>query len=115
MIAVALLLLVVLLLAATPWRRLPMAGQFWAGAVLLNTLIFLSMPTTAASSPWRPIVGRVLAGSAATSLALLVLGLMLRQRHAAAGQVGGAWVGPLILCAFPVLLYTFFWVVGPLY
>jgi hypothetical protein len=57
----------------------------------------------------------VLAASAATSLALLVLGVILRQRHAAAGEIWGAWVGPLILGALPVLLYAFFWVIGPLY
>ncbi len=115
MIAVALLVLILLLLAATPWRRLPLAGQFWAVAALLNALVFFGMPTTPATSPWRPVVGRVLAASAATSLALLVLGLILRQRHAAAGEIRGAWVGPLILGALPVALYTFFWIVGPLY
>jgi hypothetical protein len=115
MIAFALLVLVLLLLAATPWRRLPVAGRCWAAATLLNALIFFSMPTTQATSPWRPAVGRVLAASAAMSLALFVLGLILRQRHSAAGEVAGAWVGPLILGALPVVLYTFFWVIGPLY
>ena len=115
MIAVALLVLILLLLAATPWRRLPLAGRFWAVAALLNTLVFFGMPTTPATSPWRPVVGHVLAASAATSLALLVLGLILRQRHAAAGEIRGAWVGPLILGTLPVVFYSFFWVVGPLY
>jgi hypothetical protein len=73
------------------------------------------MPTTPATSPWRPVVGRVLAASAATSLVLLVLGLFLRQRHTAAGEIGGAWMGPLVLGALPVVLYSFFWIVGPLY
>jgi hypothetical protein len=73
------------------------------------------MPTTPATSPWRPVVSRVLAASAATSLALLVLGLILRQRYATSGELRGAWVGPMILGALPVVLYTFFWVVGPLY
>jgi hypothetical protein len=114
MIAVVLLLLIVLLLAATPWRRLPMAGRLWAVAALLNALVFFGMPTTPATSPWRPVVSRVLAASAATSLALLVLGLILRQR-ATSGEIRGAWVGPIILGALPVVLYTFFWVVGPLY
>ena len=115
MIAVVLLLLVVLLLAATPWRRLPMAGRLWAAAALLNALVFFGMPTTPATSPWRPVVSRVLAASAATSLALLVLGLILRHRFATSGETGGAWLGPIILGALPVVLYTFFSVVGPLY
>jgi hypothetical protein len=115
MIAVALLVLILLLLAATPWRRLPLAGQCWAAATLLNALIFFGMPTTQATSPWRPVVGRVLAASAAIGLAHLVLGLILRQRHSATDEVAGAWVGPLILGALPVVLYTFFWVIGALY
>jgi hypothetical protein len=80
MIAVVLFLLIVLLLAVTPWRRLPMAGRLWAVAALLNALVFFGMPTTPATSPWRPVVSRVLAASAATSFALLLLGLILRQR-----------------------------------
>ena len=115
MIAVVLLILILLLLAATPWRRLPTAGQFWAVAALLNASVFFGMPTTPATSPWRPVVARVLAASAVTSLSLLVLGLMLRHRHLAAAVGDGAWVGPLIVSALPVVLYTFFWVVGPLY
>jgi hypothetical protein len=114
MIAVALLVLIVLLLIGTPWRRLPMTGRCWAAAALLNALIFFGMPTTPATSTWRPVVGRVLAASAGISLALLVLGLILRQRHSASGEVAGAWLGPLILGALPVVFYTFFWVIGPL-
>jgi hypothetical protein len=115
MMAVALLVLILSVVAATPWRRLPMAGRYWAAAALLNVLIFFGMPTTPATSTWRPVVGRVLAASAAISLALLVLGLILRRRHPAAGEVAGAWIGPLILSALPVVFYTFFWVIGPLY
>lgn len=115
MIAVVLVLLIVLLLAATPWRRLPMAGRLWAVAALLNAVVFFGMPTTPATSPWRPVVSRVLAGSAATSLVLVVLGLILRQRYATSGEVRGVWAGPIILGALPVVLYTFFWVIGPLY
>jgi hypothetical protein len=115
MIAVALLVLIVLLLTATPWRRLPVGGQVWAVATMLNALVFFTMPTTPATSPWRPVVARVLATSAGASFALLVLGLILRKRHAAVGGAGGAWVGPLILGALPVVLYTFFRVVGPFY
>jgi hypothetical protein len=66
MIAVVLLLLIVLLLAVTPWRPLPMAGRLWAVAALLNALVFFGMPTTPATSAWRPVVSRVLAASAAT-------------------------------------------------
>ena len=115
MIVVVLFLLLVLLLAATPWRRLPMAGRLWTLAALLNTLLFMSMPTTPATSPWRPVVSRLLAASAGTSLALLVLAVILRRRDATSGEIRGAWVGPMILGALPVVLYTFFWVIGPLY
>lgn len=115
MITIALLVLIFVLLAVTPWRRLPLVGQFWAAAALLNTLVFFSMPTTLATSVWRPVVGRVLFVSAALSFVLLVLGLILRKSHAAAGEIGSAWVGPLILVGLPAVLYTFFWVIGPLY
>jgi hypothetical protein len=115
MITVVILALIVLLLAATPWRGLPLAGQLWAMANFLNTLVFFSMPTTPATSLWRPVVARVLATSAGASLALLVLGLILRQRHAAAREVRAAWAGPLILGALPGVFYTFLWVIGPLY
>lgn len=115
MIAVVIFALVVLLLAVTPWRRLPLVGQLWAMAAFLNALAFFSMPTMPATSPWRPVVARVLATSAGASLALVVLGLILRRRHAAAGEVRAAWVGALILGALPGVFYTFFWVIGPLY
>lgn len=115
MIAVVLFLLLALLLAAAPWRRLPMAGRLWTSAALLNTLLFMSMPTTPATSPWRPVVSRLVAASAGTSLALLVLGVILRRRDPTSGEIGGAWVGPMILAALPVVFYTFFRVVGPFY
>lgn len=99
----------------TPWRRLPIAGRWWFAAAMINTVVFLTMPTTAATSPWRPIVGRVLAASAAVSLALVVIGLVLRRRHAATGDTGGAWSGALILAALPGAFYAFFWIIGPLY
>jgi hypothetical protein len=115
LIAVTLLVLILLLLAATPWRRLPVGGQVWAVVAMLNAMVFFTLPTTPATSPWRSVVGRALATCAVASFALLVLGLILRKRHAAGGGAGGAWVGPLILGALPMVLYTFFRVVGPLY
>jgi hypothetical protein len=115
MIAIVLLSVLVLLLAATPWRRLAAGGRLWALAACLNALIFFSMPTTAATSPWRPIVGRVLATSAGLSLALLVLGLVLWRRQAAVPGAGAAWVAPLVIGALPSVFYAFFWVIGPLY
>jgi len=115
MIAFLILGLVALLLLTTSWRQLPVSGRVWALAACLNALVFFSMPTTAATSPWRPLVGRVLAASAGASFALLALGLMLRHRQAAASRTSAAWVGPLILGALPGVFYTFFWVIGPLY
>jgi hypothetical protein len=115
MIAVVLLGLLVFLLAATPWRRLPAGGQLWALAACLNALIFFSLPTTAATSPWRPVVGRVLAASAGLSLALLVLGLVLWRHHGAVPGAGAVWVAPLVIGALPSVFYAFFWVIGPLY
>ena len=111
MIAVGLIVVVLVLLATTPWRRLPRVGRFWIAAVLLNTLIFFCMPTTPATSPWRPVVSRVLAASAAVSLALFVLGLQLRRRDTSSR----AWTGPLTLGVLPAFLYGFFWLIGPLY
>jgi hypothetical protein len=115
MIAIVLLILLVLLLAATPWRRLTAGGRLWALAACLNALIFFSMPATTATSPWRPIVGRVLSSSAGLSLALIVLGLVLWRHQAAVPGAGAAWVAPLVIGALPSLFYAFFWVIGPLY
>ena len=115
MIAIVLLDLLLFLLAATPWRRPPAEGRLWALAGCLNALIFFSLPTTAATSPWRPVVGRVLAASAGLSLALLVLGLVLRRRHAAVPGAGAVWVAPLVIAALPSVFYAFFWTIGPLY
>ena len=111
MIVIGLLVLVLFLVATTPWSRLPSSGRFWIAAVLLNTLVFFCMPTTPATSPWRPVVSRVLAASATVSLALFVLGLQLRRRDTSSR----AWIGPLTLGALPAFLYGFFWLIGPLY
>jgi hypothetical protein len=115
MIVVIFAVVVVVLLAVTPWRRLPLTGRLWALASVLNALVFFSMPTTPATSSWRPIVARVLATSAGASLVLVAVGLVLRRRYGAAGEFRVVWMGPLILGALPSALYTFFWVIGPLY
>lgn len=115
MIAIVLLGLLGSLIAATPWRGLPSGGRLWALAACLNALIFFSLPTTAATSPWRPVLGRVVAVSAGLSLGLLVLGLVLRRRHAAVRGAGAVWVAPLVIGALPGLFYAFFWLIGPLY
>ena len=115
MITVAILATLVLLLVATPWRRLGPGGRVWALAASLNALAFFSMPTTAATSPWRPVVGRVLATSAGVSLVLLLVGFSLRRRHVVPSDSEAAWLAVLILGALPCLFYAFFWVIGPLY
>ena len=115
MIAIVLLLGSLVLMAATPWRRLPLDGRLWAAAALLNTVVFFAMPTTPATSPWRPVVARVLAGSAVASLLLLILGLILWRRHGTLASGGGVWVAPLVFGALPGAFYAFFWMVGPLY
>ena len=111
MIAVGLIVVVLVLLATTPWGRLPRLGKLWAAAVLLNTLVFFCMPVTPATSPWRPVVSRVLVASATVSFALFVLGLQLQRRHASSH----AWMGLLILGVLPACLYGFFRLIGPLY
>ena len=111
MIAVGLIVVVLVLLASTPWRRLPRSGRFWAAAVLLNTLMFFCAPTTPATSPWRPVISRVLIASATVSFALFVIGLQLRRRHGSSHD----WMGLLILGVLPTFLYGFFWMIGPLY
>ena len=111
MVVIGLVVLALFLAATTPWGRLPLGGRLWAAAALLNTLIFFCMPTTPATSPWRPVVSRVLAASATVSLALFVLGLQLRRRD----PTSRAWIGPLTLGVLPACLYGFFWLIGPLY
>jgi len=114
MIAVVILGVLVSLLVVTPWRQLTAGNRLWVLAAGLNTLVFFSMPTTPATSPWRPVVGRILAASAGVSLTLFLLGLLLRQRRVGAGTMV-AGLGPLILGALPAAFYAFFWVIGPLY
>ncbi len=109
-----LLIVITALVLTTPWRRLPPSAQLWAGAGCLNTLVFFAMPTTPATSPWRPVVSRVLALSAAFSVVAVLLGVGLRRRHAVA-HLDSAWAAPLIIAALPGLLYAFFWAIGPLY
>lgn len=115
MIVVIFAVVVIVVLAVTSWRRLPMTGRLWALANFLNTLVFFSIPTTPATSSLRPTVAQVAATSATASLVLVAVGLMLRRRYAAAGEFRAVWVGPLILGALPGAFYTFFWVIGPLY
>src|SRR5687768_3982404 len=115
MITVVILAALALLLVATPWRRLTLGGRVWALAACLNALAFFSMPTTAATSPWRPVVGRMLATSAGVSLVLLLVGFLIRQRHVVPSDSEAAWLAALVLGALPGLFYTFFWIIGPLY
>jgi hypothetical protein len=100
MIAIVLLLVSLLLVAATPWRRLPLDGRLWAAAALLNTMVFFALPTTPATSPWRPVVAHVLAGCAVASLLLVILGLILWRRHGtlASGGVLGWRRSSLVSC-----------------
>ncbi len=114
MITLVLLVVLTVLLFATAWRQLPPAGQVWALIACLNTLLSFSLPTTAATSPWRPTVTRLLTASAALSLALLIAGLILHRRHAGRGRTTG-WLAPLIISALPGALLGFFWLIGPLY
>jgi hypothetical protein len=115
MVALLVLLLILLLLGLIPWRRLPRAGRLWTVAAMVNTSIFLGMPTTTATSPWRPVVARVMVASVVTSLGLLVLGLVLRRRLGPPASGGSGWAAPLILSAVPIAFYTFFRIIGPLY
>jgi hypothetical protein len=113
MIAAALLILIVLLLATTPWRRLPRAARLWTVVAVLKTVVFFGLPITPATSPWRPVITPARVVSAALSFVLLALGLLLRHRYSAVGSSN--WTGPLVLCALPALFYGFFWLIGPLY
>lgn len=107
----ALLVLCVILLAAMPWRARTRIDRLWMLASILNTLVFVAMPTTAATSSWRPVVGRVLFTTAIASFGLLVLGVILGRGAAARG----AWTAPLLLAGLPAAFYGFFWMIGPLY
>jgi hypothetical protein len=115
MIAILLLIIFVVLLALTPWRRLQPMAQLWVLACCFNTLVFFSMPTTPATSAWRPIIGRFLGASAAVSFALLVLGVVLHRRYGAGPGVRPRLLAPLLIGALPSVFYAFFWLVGPLH
>jgi hypothetical protein len=95
-----------MLLARIRWRRLLPAGQLWALSAMVNAILFFGMPTTAATSAWRPVVGGVLAGTAGVSFGLLMLGLVLRERLAGP-SAAVAWRAALILAALPGVFYAF--------
>ena len=115
MIAVVILICFILLVVMTPWRQLRTSARLWVLVACSNACVFFAMPTTPATSPWRPIVGRVLATSAAVSLSLAVLGLVLRRRPTIGPGAPSALLAPLIIGALPAAFYIFFWVIGPLY
>ncbi|MGH7517094.1 MAG: hypothetical protein ACREOC_06450 [Gemmatimonadales bacterium] len=111
MIALILLAVIGALLVATPWHRLRRAGRVWALAAFANLALFVSLPQTAATSPWRPLVASLAAACAATSAGLIAVGLLLRSR--AGGQPRpGMWIGPLVAAAFPALFYSSCWLIG---
>ena len=115
MIGLVLLVVIIVLLAITPWRRLSSTGRFWALAACLNTLVSFSMPTTLATSPWRPVVQLVLTVSAVVSFLLFGVGLILLKRQGWAAEISSVWIGLLVLGLLPGVLYTIFWLIGPLY
>jgi hypothetical protein len=115
MVVIVILILFIFLLMMTPWRQLSNSVRLWALVACFNALVFFSMPTTPATSPWRPVIGRVLAASAAVSLSLGVLGIVLQRRQTREPRARAALLPPLIIGTLPALFYVFFWVIGPLY
>lgn len=108
MIALLLLVIMAALLIATPWRRLPLPARLWALTACLNAFVSFTMPTTVATSPWRPVVARVLALCSGVSVALVVLGFVLWRRYAVAASARSVWIGPLIHRRPPVLALRLF-------
>lgn len=108
MIALLLLVVLVVLLFTTPWRQLPRTGQTWALISCLNTLVCFSLPTTPATSPWRPVVSRALVLTVALSLALFIIGLGLSRRRVGGLRATG-WLAPLIVSALPIATQLLLW------
>jgi hypothetical protein len=115
MIVLAIFLLLVFLLLLTPWRQLSPSARLWALAGCINAGIFFSMRTTPATSPWRPVVARVIAACAGASFVVALVGLVLRWREGTDGGAGAAWLAPFVIGALPGVFYVFFWIIGPLY
>jgi hypothetical protein len=112
MIALALLVVFGGLTFAIPWRRLPTMARVWAVVACLNTIFVLSLPTTPATSPWRPIVGRLIAIGVVFSVSLVACGLALRPHVLRAGGGTVAWLAPLLIGALPAFLWgllALFW------
>jgi hypothetical protein len=105
MIALALLVVFGGLAFAIPWRRLPILARTWAVAACLNTILVLSLPTTPATSPWRPVVSRLIAIGVVLSLSLVAGGLALRPHLLRAGGGTVAWLAPLLIGALPAFLW----------
>jgi hypothetical protein len=89
--------------------------RLWLIGAVINTAVFLSLPTTAATSSWRPVVGATVASSAGLSLVLLVLGCLLRERAGRVANHKAVGVASLLVSGLPFAFYGFFWLIGPLY
>lgn len=101
-------------LIARPWR-LPAGAKLWGSAALLNALVFVTLPQTAATSPLRPVVDGVAMANVVLSVLLTVGGLMLWWSQRAGPDGRYERTVYLLAAALPAFFGLLFWVVGPFY
>lgn len=106
---------VLLLFLITRPRGLPARARGWGSVSCLNALVFVILPATAATSPLRPIVGRVILASIGLSVLLVVVGLALWWLHRDEPDERASWTPAFLTAALPAFFGWLLWVIGPVY
>jgi hypothetical protein len=109
LIGVVLVLVVVGAVVTTPWRGLSQRERVWAVLACVVTVAMFALPVTAATSPWRRVVGIALDVCIGASVALLLYGVALARARRVAGRPAGHLVLPGMVAALPVVLVALNW------
>ena len=89
----------------TPWRKLSGVERVWAALAYGVTTLAFSLPTTPATSPWRPVIDRAEATATVTSAALVIAGAWLMARRGARAARPLGLLGICVVAALPALLW----------
>lgn len=106
MFVVLVWIIIALLSWAIPWKGMPIPRRIWAIAGALNAIACLSVPTTAATSPWRARMDALSAITYWASLILTLVGCALWFGSDAPNRKPRQWLAALILCALPFAAWS---------